>query len=163
MSGTLAVRPMRADDTPRMHELHTACLRQLCVKDYSQAQVAGWLASRTPEGYLNMVETHGERMLVATFDGIVVGFASWKDIELCSLYVDPDHNGRGIGRALHQACEDDARAMGRRIIRVDSTLTGRGFYERLGYRLTRRTSHRNGSVRIPALVMHRRNVPTRSD
>ena len=113
-------------------------------------------AGRTPEGYIKMVETQGERMFVATLDDVVVGFASWKDIELCSLYVDPDHNGKGIGRALHQACDDDASTLGRRIIRVDSTLTGRTIYERLGYRVTRRTFHRNGGVRIPALAMHRR-------
>ena len=153
---TLVIRPMQASDTTRMQELHTACLRRLCAQDYSDEQIEGWLAGRTPEGYIKMVEAHGERMFVATLDDDVVGFASWKDIELCSLYVDPGHNGKGIGRALHQACDNDASALRRRIIRVDSTLTGRSFYERLGYRLTRRTFHRNGAVRIPALTMHRR-------
>ena len=152
----LVIRPMRESDTERMQELHTACLRELCAKDYSDQQIEGWLAGRTPAGYVKMVETHGERMFVATLDDVVVGFASWRDIELCSLYVDPNHNGKGIGRALHQACDDDASTMRRRIIRVDSTLTGRRFYEQLGYRLTRRTVHNNGGVRIPALTMHRR-------
>ena len=128
----LVIRPMRESDTERMQELHRACLRELCAKDYSDQQIEGWLAGRTPAGYVKMVETHGERMFVATLDDVVVGFASWRDIELCSLYVDPNHNGKGIGWALHQACDDDASTMRRRIIRVDSMLTGRRFLRAVG-------------------------------
>ena len=33
------IRPMRAEDTVQMHALHTACLRQLCAKDYTDQQI----------------------------------------------------------------------------------------------------------------------------
>ena len=102
-----------------------------------------------------MIEEHDERMFVAVLDDSVVGFVSWAGIELRTLYVDPAYNGKGIGEALHHACDEDARAIGRRIIRVDSSLSARGFYQRLGYNVVRKTFILNAGIRIPALVMHR--------
>ena len=154
-NASLVIRPMQGEDTIRMHELHTACLRQICAQDYTDLQIEAWLAGRSPEGYLRMIEDHNERMFVALLDDIVAGFASWRDMEFLSLYVDPDHNGKGIGQSLHQACDTDASSLHRRIMRVDSTLSARGFYERMGYRFVRKTFHLSAGIRIPALSMRR--------
>ena len=50
-------------------------------------------------------------MLVDEHDGAVVGFASIKETVLFGLYVDPA-TGRGAGRVLLLAAEDEVRRRG---------------------------------------------------
>ena len=47
--------------------------------------------------------------------------------------MDPDHARRGIGRALLERCEAEARARGFRRFELMATLPGLRLYEALGY------------------------------
>ena len=54
-----------------------------------------------------------------------------------TVAVDPDHAGRGIGRALIAACEAEARRLGLGAVRLytNAAMDGaRALYPRLGYR-----------------------------
>lgn len=56
--------------------------------------------------------------------------------ELKRMWVDPDERGRGVGRALLEALEDRARALGMVLLRLDTNgaLTpALGLYESAGY------------------------------
>jgi putative acetyltransferase len=55
---------------------------------------------------------------------------------LVTFFVDPDHQRHGLGTLLLDALEAEAKAAGLGELRVDASLTGVGFYERLGYRRT---------------------------
>lgn len=92
-------------------------------------------AAHLPKGgsgevHLGMEE---EGRLVAALDGeITVGDIFY----LSSLYVEPEYRGQGIGRQLVEAMEQEAAALGARMIRLDSfSYQGEGFYARLGYEL----------------------------
>jgi GNAT superfamily N-acetyltransferase len=87
-------------------------------------------------------------LLVAVEDGRVVGTVTlylapgsmqWRpdDAMFRFLAVDPSARGRGIGRALFQACLDRARAAGKRRMALHTTewmATARAMYERAGFR-----------------------------
>ena len=51
-----------------------------------------------------------------------------------NLFVQPPHRGRGIGRHLMEACLDDARTTGVRLLGLHTTADGRPLYEALGFR-----------------------------
>jgi len=51
------------------------------------------------------------------------------------LSVPESSRGSGLGRALMQAAEDEARRRGCHAAWVDTIFGARGFYERLGYRV----------------------------
>ena len=87
-------------------------------------------------------------LLVAVEDGRVVGTVTlylapgsmqWRpdDAMFRLLAVDPAARGRGIGRALFQACLDRARAAGKRRMALHTTEwmpVARAMYERAGFR-----------------------------
>jgi GNAT superfamily N-acetyltransferase len=50
-----------------------------------------------------------------------------------AFFVDPDHARRGIGRALLERCESEARAQGFRRFELMGTLPGVRLYQALGY------------------------------
>lgn len=47
---------------------------------------------------------------------------------------DPDHTGKGIGRALMEICLQEATAAGLEELNCYSTLNGEGFYQACGFR-----------------------------
>jgi putative acetyltransferase len=76
--------------------------------------------------WLPMAET-----TVYELDGRVVGFLSLIENEVGAVFVDPDHQGRGIGRALM----DRARSS-RPLLEVDvfeANAHGRRFYDAYGF------------------------------
>jgi GNAT superfamily N-acetyltransferase len=105
----------------------------------------------TVEGRLERLRIVGDRVIVAELDGRAVGLAHLQvapAIELerpaakiGALVVDEGHRGRGIGRALVETLEDEARTRGCEVLFL-TTADRRGdahaFYEQLGLEQTGR-------------------------
>jgi len=45
------IRIAELKDAPRLHQLHTASIRDLCASQYAWEIIEGWLINRTPGGY----------------------------------------------------------------------------------------------------------------
>ena len=102
----------------------------------------------------------GGVVLVAVEDGRVVGTATlylddgseqWRpgDAMFRFLAVDPAARGRGVGRALFDACLARARAAGKRRMALHTTewmATARAMYERAGF-----SREPEGDIRLPGL------------
>jgi putative acetyltransferase len=97
------------------------------------------------ERWLPMAET-----AVYESDGRVVGFLSLIGNEVGAIFVDPDHQGRGIGRALM----DGARAL-RPMLELgvfEANSIGRRFYDAYGFEfIGRRVNEATGQ---PELRLH---------
>jgi len=118
--------------------------------------VEAWLYGRTPEGYVRAASSGGEVYWVAVEGtGLVVGFASWSGDELVSLYVDPRHEGQGIGKQLFATCQADCEKEGCSISHLNSTINARTFYESLGFRAMREGFREKRNKRIPHIEMER--------
>jgi GNAT superfamily N-acetyltransferase len=113
LAGTVhpAVRPARASDVPRIHQL---------VRDLAAYERAADQVRATPDQLQQALfgpapATHA---LVVEADGEVVGFALWflnfstwegvHGIYLEDLFVEPEHRGSGLGKALLQALAEIA-------------------------------------------------------
>ncbi|MQA33563.1 GNAT family N-acetyltransferase [Modestobacter roseus] len=97
-----------------------------------------WLASPHDEAATRWWMAHvvlaGQRVRVALDGGRVVGFAAVDGDWLAQLYVDPDHQGAGVGRAL---LDDAVRARPEGLsLRVfQRNIRARHFYEAAGFTL----------------------------
>jgi amino-acid N-acetyltransferase len=117
----MITRPARAADVPAIH---------LLVKTH--AERGKMILRPLDELYANLRE-----FVVAEEDSRLVGCAAthifWSDLaELKCLAVLDEFQGRGVGRALCEACLADLRRLGVR--RIFTLTSAPGFFEKVGYR-----------------------------
>ena len=66
--------------------------------------------------------------IVALIDGKVAGTGSLDGDEIKAIFVDPDHQRRGIGRAIMEDLERYGKSIGLQEIKMKSSITGFEFY-----------------------------------
>ncbi|WP_412539826.1 GNAT family N-acetyltransferase [Longispora sp. K20-0274] len=135
----LIIRDATPEDLPATVDLHVrtwrAAYRGLVPDSYLDAiDTAEWLAAQRA-----VAGNPGRHRIVALLDDVIVGFASFGDdrsdpalAEVYAIYVDPDRQGHGVGRALMD--EAVSRLAGRetRLWCAEGNAATRLFYERYG-------------------------------
>jgi GNAT superfamily N-acetyltransferase len=96
-------------------------------------------AARAAQGTLLVAVEPDGRVVGTVTLYLAPGSMQWRpdDAMFRLLAVDPAARGRGIGRALFQACLERARAAGKRRMALHTTEwmpTARAMYERAGFR-----------------------------
>jgi putative acetyltransferase len=136
----VTIRPYSDDD-----------LGQLLDVWYRASLIAHWFLTeefleterrQIAEHWLPIAET-----LVAENDGVVVGFLAMIGNEVGGIFVDPDFQGRGIGRALMDAARDSRPFLELDVFEANSV--GRRFYDAYGFDVIGR--HINEVVGQPEL------------
>ena len=154
----MKIRVATGGDASRIHDLHSRSVRELWPTHYSAAQIEGWIAGRTPEGYLAAI-SRGE-MFVAEGDSMLLGFGHAKAGSIEAIYVEPEVRGTGVGSALLRRALIHARAGNPDTIRLTATLNAVGFYERFGFTSVERKSIEKGDIYLPVVVMQ---LPVKSN
>lgn len=147
MAENLHIRPARLDERGLLEELQ---LRSSLVWEDTREDLLA-----NPEVVeLPAAQIEGGQVFVAERAGAVIGFGVVLPIEggqpgLDGLFVDPQAQGGGIGRALVGEAVRRAWAMGGRALVVIANLNARGFYESCGFAAVREVPTRFA----PALLM----------
>ena len=147
----MTIRRATASDAPRIHELHIASVRTLCAPAYAPSILEGWLANRSPNGYLRAIASGG--LFVAEAAGQILGFCEGAAGEVRAVFVAPRWAGRGVGTALLSQALAFAMAGASRAVRLESTLNAVGFYERHGFQRVAQSTVRRNDVDVPIVVM----------
>ena len=122
----MLIRPHRPDDLPTLRAIAAAAFAPVVagLRDRvgpGLAPAAFGAAEAMQAGRLDALATQGE-LLVAEIDGALVGFAglvvqgSLGELELNAVH--PDHQRRGVGRALTSAALDRLRTLGAEVASV---------------------------------------------
>jgi len=152
---TVDPRPATVDDTLAIGRLVEASIRGFGAEFYDQDQLASSLEhlygidqQLIADGTYYVVEREGEIVAAGgwSFRRTTYGgdqFESSRDesrrdprlepAAIRAFYVHPDHKRQGLGRRLHETCENAARAAGFRRLELLSTEMGAVFYRELGY------------------------------
>ena len=157
-SATLSIRPYAPDDWDAIARVHDAARMQELV------------ASVGPEAFLDLAATaEGEGLFdgevwVAVADEGVVGFVAYDDAEVTWLYVHPEAQRRGAGRALLRRALRHAEQNNVTTVEVTvlEAAPARGLYESEGFTLTEtRTGALVGNEAFTATghILHRRTEP----
>jgi ribosomal protein S18 acetylase RimI-like enzyme len=131
MSNEILIAPVLTSDVakayPLIRELRphldlTEFLRRLQVqRELHQYELLGAYANGTLQGLLGMRVVHT--------------LSRGAHLHVDDLIVTDAARTRGLGRALLERAENEARARGLASVYLDSRPTALGFYEKLGYRL----------------------------
>jgi N-acetylglutamate synthase-like GNAT family acetyltransferase len=151
---SLILRHATLDDIPALHQLIAASARGLARADYSDSQIEA--AIGTAWG-VDSELIRDKTYFVAESGGEIVGCGGWSRrktlfggdgqpgrqsaildpsrdaARIRAFFVRPDCARRGIGRALLERCEAEARAHGFGAAELMATLPGQRLYRAFGY------------------------------
>ncbi|MEO3723431.1 GNAT family N-acetyltransferase [Pseudomonas syringae] len=126
-------------DAPAISRTILNALRESNVKDYSAEIIEQVAQSFSPPAILHLLAER--QVLVATAGSHIVATASLDHDIVRSVFVDPRHQGKGIGRQLMERLQSLAINAGVKWLRVPSSITAEGFYASLGFEKVRDEFH----------------------
>ncbi len=160
--GEPRLRHATLDDKAELVELIARSARELSADDYTPAQIEGALRGAFGvDSQLILDRTY----FVAEADGKLVACGGWSKrrtlfgsdarsgrdeaeldpavdaAKIRAFFVDPAYARRGLGSAILERCESEARACGFRRYEMMATLPGARLYARYGYTGTERVHY----------------------
>lgn len=139
----ITVRRFENNDAEAAAGLISYTLRTSNSKDYPEEFIEANVKSHTPEiiaqyaatGHFYVV-TYEEELI--GIGGIAAFWGSLTESILLSIFVHPDHQGKGIGRKIIETLENDEYFLRAGRIEIPASVTGVPFYLKCGY------SYKNG-------------------
>ncbi|MFG1465203.1 GNAT family N-acetyltransferase [Xanthobacter sp. DSM 24535] len=150
-----ALRPFLPSDTEVLAAIFRASIEELTAEDYDSDQQDAWAGTADDEAAFG-ARLGGELTLVATMDGVPVGFIALKGDDLIDLlYVHPVVAGKGVGTVLCEAAETIAKARGKETLAVDASDNAQRFFARRGYVPQRRNTVTLGNAWLGNTTMQK--------
>ncbi|WP_129972582.1 MULTISPECIES: GNAT family N-acetyltransferase [unclassified Pseudomonas] len=126
-------------DAPAISRTIISALRESNVQDYSAEIIEQVARSFSPPAILHLLAER--QVFVATTGSHIVATASLDNDIVRSVFVDPCHQGKGVGRRLMERIQSLAINAGLNQLRVPSSITAEGFYASLGFEKVRDEFH----------------------
>ena len=134
----MQVRRFNEADAQAVSALVIRTLRISNVKDYSPEDMEALAAEMQPENIISRAGwTH---FYVAEDNEEIIGcgaigpyWGSETESSLFTIFVLPEHQGRGVGRKIVETLEQDEYALRAKRIEIPASATGLNFYLKLGY------------------------------
>jgi GNAT superfamily N-acetyltransferase len=133
----VAVRKAEPGDAEAAATVLRRSITELCTLDHhgDADTLAKWLANKTARDFLSWLANEDHFCVVADASDQVMGVGLLHrsgEVRLC--YLAPGAQGQGLGRAILGMLEEKAREWRLRKLHLESTVSARPFYERVGYR-----------------------------
>jgi putative acetyltransferase len=152
----MIIRPARITDTEQIASTHKTSIEALCSEHYPPENIAGWVASLSPEIYENAIK---EKVMIVAEDKddiLGLGILDLECRQIRAIYIHPRVKGTGIGRRLLLKIEEIASRNEANRLTLCATINAYGFYEHQGYTGAEKMFHElpNG-VRLECIQMHK--------
>ena len=107
-------------------------LEMVNCKDYPEKVIKAMIKYYNSENLIELAEKRD--VYIVEVDGSVKGTVSLEGNSICTVFVDPDCHGTGLGKILMEYIEKIAAERGYEATTLDASLTAYPFYEKMGYR-----------------------------
>lgn len=153
----MKIRLVKDTDYVEMASLQRATIRNVNSKDYPKDAIEVWLKRTNAEKYKKNEDE--VKRWVAVENDKVIGFCghSFK-CEISGLYVHKDYIGKGVGYKLLQKAEESLKKDGCKEISIMSTITAKDFYQRQGYKITKKGYHSIEGINSTVYFMEKKMV-----
>lgn len=150
----MIIRKFKPKDAQEVSDLIAVTLRTTNIKDYSIEHIESDIKSLQPD---NILERAGwMHFYVACDEDKIIGCGAigpyWgkeDESSLFTIFVLPEYQGKGVGRKIVQTLENDEFFLRAKRIEVPASITGCGFYRKLGY------DYKNGAAEIDDEQLYR--------
>jgi GNAT superfamily N-acetyltransferase len=153
------IRPAWHEDAAGISRVIISALRETNAKDYSEAVIARVGQSFSPTAVLDLLDRR--LVFVAVKGDEIIGTASLDGRVVRTVFIKPECQSCGIGRALMAQLERVAIEKGVAVLAVPSSVTAERFYTKLGFNAIRDSYH--GQERTIVMERPLRGVPQRSE
>ncbi|MGF6318506.1 GNAT family N-acetyltransferase [Pseudomonas frederiksbergensis] len=133
------IRTATPEDAPAISRVIVQSLRSSNAQDYPAEVITQIEKNFSTEVILSLLTQR--QVFVATIDRRVVATASLDRDVVRSVFVDPQHQGNGIGGQLMAMIRTVAIDKEIEVLHVPSSITAEGFYFKLGFRKVRDEFH----------------------
>jgi GNAT superfamily N-acetyltransferase len=152
------LRPFEAGDGAALLAVHQAAI-QGTSEFYSQAERDSWASGLEASRYAQIYAADEKCLVAVDPEGNPVGFCSFAEDEVRGLFVHPDVQGKGIGKALLNTAESALLNAGRWPIKLEATISARAFYEKSGYKVTEETTgDSRGGLQLAVVKMQKKSM-----
>jgi len=155
------IRPATEADAAQLADAHVASIHSLGAKAYSPYVIADWGAPRDGERYRRAMHK-GELFFVACSDNRILGFSSHRVVDgkhRTAVYVRGEAARMGVGSALFDVAEAEARKRGASEIQVDASLAAVCFYKAKGFKEIAGGKHRLKSGALMDCIFMNKALP----
>ena len=134
----MIIRSFCEADAEKVSALIIHTLQASNSKDYSAETISALEKKMQPSGVLERASwTH---FYVAEEGGDIIGcgaigpyWGSETESSLLNIFVLPEYQGKGVGRKIIETLEQDGFFLRAERVEVPASITGVGFYRKLGY------------------------------
>ena len=134
----MIIRKFRESDAEKVSALIIHTLQASNSKDYSAETISALEKKMQPSGVLERASwTH---FYVAEEGGDIIGcgaigpyWGSETESSLFNIFVLPEYQGKSVGRKIIETLEQDGFFLRAERVEVPASITGVGFYRKLGY------------------------------
>lgn len=140
--GAVEIGTAEIDEMSSLRHLHASSARRLAAGMLSESEIDAFAAHIYTETYSQRIAevVQARRMLAARLAGGLIGTAGWTPANdagavarLVGVFVAPLHARQGVGRALVEMIEAQARQAGFSMFTVRAPLGAAEFFLHLGY------------------------------
>jgi len=127
----MTLRKFRPADLPAVQRVLVTTMDVSFAGVYPPSAIAHLRTHAQPEEIL--ADAQAGYTAVLESDGRIIATGTLTDGKVKRVYVDPEHQGCGLGRRIMAHLERRARAEGLKSVFLYSTTVAKAFYESLGY------------------------------
>lgn len=125
------IREFLDDDSVMVSNIIKENLLNVNIKDYPEETIMNMCSIFTPE-YMSSISKI-RKVYVVVEGNKIIGTASLDKDTIYTVFIDIHYHNQGIGRMLIDFMERIALDSGVTSLKLPSSLTAQGFYEKLGY------------------------------
>ena len=134
----MVIRRIKDSDAEAVSKLIRTTIGISNKKDYPEELMDELIAAETPEHVLERASwTHfyvvQEAEEIIGCGAIGPYWGKEDESSLFTIFVHPDHQGKGIGRLIVETLEQDEFALRAKRIEIPASITGLPFYRKMGY------------------------------
>jgi putative acetyltransferase len=152
--GGISISSGTEADAADCFKVFQAAIMKLTEDHYTLAQRKAWAGDQMDhERWMNRMKNN--KVYLAKKDGVLTGFAELKeDVIIDMLYVHPTYARTGVGQALLNALEEEARASNQDKISSYVSTSALPFFEKRGFSKSwENRIERNGEMLINFLMV----------